>query len=276
MAETTIAGRQIRDGAITNGKIAAGAAIETSKLAEGSSFLKKTGGDTQAMTGDLWLGNNKIVNLATPTNTTDAANKGYIDSLINGLPSAYKYRNVKAATTVNIDLSNPGTSTIDGVSLTSGDRVLVHNQNTPAQNGIYIFDTSSTAMTRATDSDLWDELVGSLVYVDQGTTQAEYRFFCTSNSGGTLGTTAVTYVQDTGGTLSPSNFVTDETPSGTINGSNTTFTLANTPTAGTVRVYLNGVRQKSGAGNDYTITSATITFTTAPVSGDVIIVDYMK
>jgi hypothetical protein len=274
MAETTIAGRQIRDGAVTNSKVAAGAAIDTSKLADGANFIKKDG--SVAFTGAQSMGNNKITSLATPTDSGDATTKGYVDTQIAGLPSAYRYRNVKVATTVNIDLSNPGTSTFDGVGVTLGDRILVHNQNTPAQNGIYVFDTSSTAMTRATDSDAWDELVGSLVYVDQGTAQGEYRYFCTSNSGGTLGSTAVVYAQDTSGTLSTSNFVTEETPSGSINGSNVTFTLANTPTAGTVKLYLNGVRQKSGAGNDYTITTATITMTTAPVSGDVLLVDYMK
>lgn len=274
MAETTIAGRQIRDGAITNGKIAAGAGIETSKLADGASFVKKDGSIT--LTGNLDFGNNKGVNVATPTTTTDAANKGYIDNLINALPSAYKYRNVHAATTANINLSNPGTATFDGHTLTTGDRLLVKDQSTQSQNGIYVFDTSSTALTRATDSDAWDELVGTLVYIDQGSTYGETRFYCTSNSGGTLGTTAVVYAQDTSGTLSPSNFVFEETPSGSINGSNVTFTIASTPTAGTVRVFLNGVRQKSGAGNDYTITTNTITFTTAPISGDVIIVDYMK
>jgi len=274
MAETTIAGRQIRDGAITDSKVASGANIASSKLADGSNFVKKDG--SVAFTGDQSMGNNKLTTLATPTNTGDAANKGYVDNLISSLPSAYRYRNVKVATTTNITLSNPATSTIDGISLTTGDRVLVHNQNTPAQNGIYVFDTSSTAMTRATDSDAWDELVGSLVYVDQGSSQAEYRYFCTSNSGGTLGTTAVTYAQDTSGTLSTTNFVTEETPSGTINGSNVTFTLAVTPTAGTLKLYLNGVRQKSGAGNDYTISTNTITMTTAPISGDVLIADYMK
>ena len=274
MPETTIAGRQIRDGAITNGKIAAGAGIETSKLADGANFVKKDG--TVALTGNLDFGNNKGVNVATPTTTTDAANKGYIDNLINALPSAYKYRNAHAATTANIDLSNPGTASFDGHTLTTGDRLLVKDQTTQSQNGIYVFNTSSTALVRASDSDAWDELVGTLVYIDQGATFGESRFYCTSNSGGTLGTTAVTYVQDTSGTLSPSNFVFDETPSGSINGSNVTFTIASTPTAGTVRVFLNGMRQKSGAGNDYTITTNTITFTTAPVSGDVIIVDYMK
>ena len=274
MAETTIAGRQIRDGAITNAKVAAGAGIESSKLADGANFIKKDG--SVAFTGAQSMGNNKLTTLATPTDSGDATPKSYVDNLIAGLPSAYRYRNVKVASTANIDLSNPGTSTIDGISLSAGDRVLVHNQNTPAQNGIYVFDTSSTAMVRATDSDLWDELVGTLVYVDQGSAQAEYRYFCTSNSGGTLGSTAVVYAQDTSGTLSTTNFVTEETPSGSINGSNVTFTLAVTPTSGTLKLYLNGVRQKSGAGNDYTLSTNTITMTTAPVSGDVLIADYMK
>lgn len=274
MPETTIAGRQIRDGAITNGKIAAGAAIETSKLADGANFVKKDG--TVTMTGNLDFGNQKGVNLGTPTANGDVTNKSYVDGLISALPSAYKYRNVHVATTANVDLSNPGTATFDGHTLTSGDRVLVWQQTTTSQNGIYVFNGSGSAMTRATDSDAWYELTGTLVYVDQGTTYGDKRFYCTSNTGGTLGTTAVVYVQDLAGTLSPTNFVTEETPSGTINGSNTTFTLANTPTAGTVKLYLNGVRQKSGAGNDYTITTNTITMTTAPVSGDVMIVDYMK
>ena len=274
MPETTIAGRQIRDGAITNGKVAAGAGIETSKLADGANFVKKDG--TVVMTGNLDLGNQKVVSLGTPTANGDATNKSYVDGLISALPSAYKYRNVHAATTASINLSNPGTDTFDGHALTSGQRLLVWQQSTSSQNGIYDFNGSSSALTRSSDSDAWDELTGTLVYVDQGSTYGDKRFYCTSNTGGTLGSTAVTYVQDTAGTLSPTNFVTEETPSGSINGSNVTFTLANTPTSGTLKLYLNGVRQKSGAGNDYTITTNTITMTTAPVSGDVLIADYMK
>ena len=274
MPETTIAGRQIRDGAITNAKVAAGAAIDTSKLADGANFIKKDG--TVIMTGNLDLGNQKVVSLGTPTANGDATNKSYVDGLISALPSAYKYRNVHAATTANITLSNPGTNTFDGHALTSGQRLLVWQQSTASQNGIYDFNGSSSALTRSSDSDAWDELTGTLVYVDQGTTYGDKRFYCTSNTGGTLGSTSVTYVQDTAGTLSPTNFVTEETPSGSINGSNTSFTIANTPTAGTVKLFLNGVRQKSGAGNDYTITTNTITMTTAPISGDVLIADYMK
>lgn len=70
------------------------------------------------------------------------------------------------------------------------------------------------------------------------------------------------------------NFADNEVPSGAVNGSNVTFTLANTPTSGTVKLYLNGIRQKSGSGNDYTISGVTITTAVAPASGDALLADY--
>lgn len=75
-----------------------------------------------------------------------------------------------------------------------------------------------------------------------------------------------------------SNFVTREIPTGATNGTNPTFTLANTPTAGTEEVYVNGVLQNVGTGNDYTISGATITFLTGaiPQTGDVVLVNYRK
>lgn len=78
--------------------------------------------------------------------------------------------------------------------------------------------------------------------------------------------------------LTTTNFVTSEVPSGTVDGSNTNFTLANTPTAGTVKVYVNGVRMNPGSGNDYTISGNTLTFLTGaiPTTGDVLLADYMK
>lgn len=75
--------------------------------------------------------------------------------------------------------------------------------------------------------------------------------------------------------LTTSNFVTRETPSGTVNGSNTAFTLANTPTAGTELLWLNGLLQEP-AGQDYTISGTGITFAVAPVSGDRIRCSYLK
>lgn len=72
------------------------------------------------------------------------------------------------------------------------------------------------------------------------------------------------------------NRVTREVPTGTKNSSNVTFTLANTPTAGTEELFLNGILQESGAGNDYTISGGTITMAVAPVSDDKIVVSYFK
>jgi hypothetical protein len=79
--------------------------------------------------------------------------------------------------------------------------------------------------------------------------------------------------------LATTNFVNGEVPTGTINGSNTTFTLANTPSvAASVHVFVNGLRQLLGTGNDYTFSSTTITFLTGsiPQTGDILFVDYMK
>lgn len=75
---------------------------------------------------------------------------------------------------------------------------------------------------------------------------------------------------------SSGHFVTREVPSGTINGSTTVFTLANTPISGTEEVFLNGILQNLGVSNDYTISGGTITFNTAPLTGDILLVNYRK
>jgi hypothetical protein len=83
---------------------------------------------------------------------------------------------VKAASTTNIaSLSNPGTATFDGVVLTAGDRLLLKDQTTPAENGIYVFATSSTAMVKATDFDAINSTeihTGAVVSVTSGTVSA--------------------------------------------------------------------------------------------------------
>jgi hypothetical protein len=76
------------------------------------------------------------------------------------------------------------------------------------------------------------------------------------------------------GNLTSGNFVTRETPAGTINGSNTSFTLANTPIVGTETIYLNGLEQN--VTTDYTILGSTITYVVAPVTGDILRVSYLK
>lgn len=273
-SENTLATDQIRNGAITDDKIAAGANIASSKLADGGNFIKKAG--TVAFTGDQSMGNNKLTNLQTGSADTDGVNVGQLNSALAGLPSAYKYRNVRVKSTGNVNISNPGTAIFDGVTLSAGDRIVLNDQSTTSQNGIYDFDTSSTALVRSSDSNAWNEITGCLVFVDEGTVGANTRWYCTSNSGGTLGSTAIAYASDVTTSLTTSNFVFDETPSGSINGSNTDFVIANTPTSGSLRVYRNGMRVLSGTGNGYTLSGTTISMTTAPVAGDSLRVDYMK
>ena len=127
----------------------------------------------------------------TPSASTDIANKDYVDTVAQGLdPKA----SCVAATTVNITLSAP--QTIDGIALIAGDRCLVKNQSAPAENGIYV--VAAAAWTRAADMNAWVEVPGAFTFIEQGTTQADTGWVCTSNAGGTLGTTAITFVQFAG------------------------------------------------------------------------------
>jgi hypothetical protein len=82
----------------------------------------------------------------------------------------------------------------------------------------------------------------------------------------------------TPGGLTAANFVFGEVPTGTPNGVLATFTIANAPTANTLRVYKNGIRQQVGAGNDYTFSGTTITFLAGnlPQTGDILLADYLK
>ena len=277
MASTQIVKRQIADGAIDNSKVQAGAGIETSKLAEGADFLKRDG--SVLLTGNLDANNNKITNVSTPTANGDAANKSYVDTAISNLNSLFDAKgSVRVATTANGTLASAFANgqTVDGVTLATGNRILLKNQSTQSENGIYTVNASG-APTRATDMDVWTEVPGAFIAVEEGSANADTIWLCTSNQGGTIGSTAVTFQQiPTTAGLSNTNFVDKEIPSGSINGSNTAFTLANTPTSGSEHVYLNGMLQESGAGNDYTISGASITMLTAPLTGEKLRVSYRK
>lgn len=141
-----------------------------------------------APAADVAFSGKKITNLSDPTLPQDAATKNYVDNAIQGIDAK---DSVRAATTTNITLS--GTQTIDGIALVAGDRCLVKNQTTPAQNGIYI--VSASTWSRATDMDSWAEVVAAYCWVTQGSTQGDTGWYCTSDPGGTLGTTAITWTQ---------------------------------------------------------------------------------
>lgn len=126
----------------------------------------------------------------TPSGSTDIANKFYVDSIAQGLNPKQA---VKCATTGAITLS--GLQTIDTYTTLSGDRVLVKNQGTASQNGIYI--ASASGWTRATDMDVWAEVPGAYTVVLYGT-QAQTGWVSTSADTGTINVTAITFVQFSG------------------------------------------------------------------------------
>jgi phage-related tail fiber protein len=134
----------------------------------------------------------RITGLSDPTAAQDAATKNYVDLTVQGLdPKA----SVKAASTANI-ASLSGTMTIDGVALAAGDRVLVKDQTTASANGVYV--VASGAWARALDLSTWDEHVSAYLFVEQGAVNADVGYLCTVDAGGTLGTTAITFVQFNG------------------------------------------------------------------------------
>jgi hypothetical protein len=150
-------------------------------------------GDT--MSGALNMGNNSITGLAPASAGTDAVNKNQLDSAVAGL--SWKQA-VRAATTGNVDLATAleNGDTIDGVTLATGNRVLVKNQTTTADNGVYIVQATGAAV-RSTDLDAAAEFSGATVFVAEGTVNADSGWTQTAEVA-TLGTDPVVFAQFTG------------------------------------------------------------------------------
>lgn len=140
---------------------------------------------------DLDFGNvAKIINLPSPTNAGDAVNKSYVDTRLEGL----KWKeSCRVATTANIDLSNPPSS-IDGITLAVNDRILVKDQTTASQNGIYVYNGTGNPLTRASDADTAEELRAAVVVVREGTTNADTTWMQTAEISN-LGTDDVIWQQ---------------------------------------------------------------------------------
>ena len=148
-----------------------------------------------APTGSVSLNSQTITNLADPVNTQDAATRGFVEATSQGLDVK---DSCKAATTGNITIStalNNG-DTLDGVTLATNDRVLVKDQATASQNGIYIVGSSPA---RASDLAAGSDAAGMFTFVEQGTVNADNGFVCTSNKGSAVtGTNNLTFAQFSG------------------------------------------------------------------------------
>lgn len=137
------------------------------------------------------MNSQRLNNLLDPVSTQDAATKFYVDQMAQGLDAK---ASVRAASTANLTLS--GTQTVDGIALVANDRILVKDQTTPSQNGIYV--VAAGAWSRGSDTDTWNELISAYTWVEQGATLADTGWVSTVDSGGTIGTTSVTWTQFAG------------------------------------------------------------------------------
>lgn len=145
-------------------------------------------------TTDLNVNSRKIINLADGSGAADAINKGQLDTALAGLASGQVLKgSVRVAATGNVTLATPG-ATIDGVTLTSGDVVLLTGQSTASANGPYVWTGAAALMTRATNWDSSAEAVlGSYWIVREGS-QADTFGMLTNDATITLGTTNLTFV----------------------------------------------------------------------------------
>lgn len=183
----------------------------------GSGTVPSKQDHTHAFTpaADLSMAGFKLTNVATPAADTDAANKGYVDSVAQGLDTK---ASVVAATTTNGTLATAFANgqVVDGVTLVTADRILIKNQTDATANGIYTVNASG-APTRSADMNLGSEFPSAYVFVEQGTVNADTGWVCTNNSPVTLGTTNIVFTQFSGaGTYTASNGVL-------LTGSNFTF-----------------------------------------------------
>jgi len=148
-------------------------------------------------TGTVDVSSARITSVATPTATTDAANKAYVDAQLQGLDVK---NSVRVATTANGTLATAFANgeTVDGVTLATNDRILIKNQSTGSENGIYTVNASG-APTRATDFDSNSEVTGgAFFFVEEGTANADNGFALTNDGAITVGTTALVFTQFSG------------------------------------------------------------------------------
>jgi hypothetical protein len=195
-------------------------------VGSGSTWVAETGSTARASLGlgtistqaanSVAISGGTITGLGAPSSSSDAATKNYVDNLVTGLKTRIITR---VATTANVDLSNDlqNGDTLDGITLSTNDKVLVKNQTDATQNGIYDVVASGTA-TRNSDYDTVAELAGQLVIIQEGSTNADKIYLCTTDNSGSIGSVNIVFT-----IVQPSN-VGDVTLNGVQTLTNKTLT----------------------------------------------------
>jgi len=175
-----------------------------------------------------------ISGMSDPSSGNEVATKNYVDSIATALTVRHV---MKVATTGNVNLASDlqNGDTIDGVSISTGQKVLVKSQSDATQNGVYKVVASGTA-SRDPDYDNISELAGGIFTIQSGNTQADFIYLCTSDNTGTLGSVAVNFQK-----VQPNNSGTVTSIGLTQSGSE--FTIANTPvtSAGNITLDVNRI-----------------------------------
>lgn len=184
---------QIKAGTIFDAQLAAGAGIQTSKLADGAEFLKRDG--SVALTADLNANGFQLSGLALATQANQAATWGQVQSISQGLQLKEACR---LATTTNIDLATGGLLSVDGVTTVAGDRVLVKAQTNAVQNGIYV--AAAGAWTRSADADGQPDpnnevKPGMFTFVTEGALHEDTGWVLATNGEIVVGTTELVFTQ---------------------------------------------------------------------------------
>ena len=200
------------------------ASNDLSDLASASTARSNLGLGTIATqaSSSVSISGGSITGIGSPSNNSDVAIKSYVDEAVAGLRTRII---AECATTANVNLSNglEAGDTIDGVTLVAGDRVLVKDQSTATENGLYLaVGSGAGAASRDPEYDTIAELSGGLIVVNQGSSNDNKIFLCTTDSTGSVGSTNITYTQ-----VTPSNTGTVTSIGLTQSGSE--FTISNSP-----------------------------------------------
>lgn len=245
---------------------------------------------------DLNAVSQAITNVLDPTNPQDAATKLYVDNKFGAVDAILFKGVIDASSNPNYPAADAGhlyrisvagkIGGASGINVEVGDTILCITDGSAAGNQATVganwnisqanIDGAVTGPTSAVSDNFatYNGTTGKIIKDSGVSLDTDVNLAANSDAKVPSQKAVKAYVDSTA--VQHADFVDRETPSGSVNGSNTAFTLANTPIAGSEHVFLNGLLQEPGGGNDYTISGAAITYLTAPLTGDKIRVSYRK